>query len=109
MHRDGLAVLDGCVADTTILDRLRVSMAATSNEIRASKTSVTDFNHGVRSNFLQSPPLTDKSLLFAEVYQNRFAVAAVEAYLGKGSALAFLTANTALASTTDRQPVHKVR
>lgn len=108
MHRDGLVVLDGCISDLAILDQLRLAMAKTSNEIKATKTSISSFNHGVATNFMQSPPLSDKSLLFEEVYANKFAVQAVEAYLGKGLALAFLGANTALASTTDRQPVHKV-
>ncbi|KAM0746245.1 hypothetical protein T439DRAFT_329969 [Meredithblackwellia eburnea MCA 4105] len=106
MHRDGLLVMSGIITKEPLL-ALREAMTTTSQAIKASKTNVSDFNHGVMTNFLQSPPMSTKELLFPEVYQNTFVHQAVETYLGNGVAMAFLTANTALANTTDRQPVHK--
>ncbi|GAA6037273.1 hypothetical protein JCM8097_008656 [Rhodosporidiobolus ruineniae] len=104
--RDGLIVMDNIV-DKEHLLKLKDAMETTSKEIKASKTHPTQFNHGIKSNFLQSPPLSDPDLLFPDVYQNPFVTQIVERYLGGEVNLAFITANTALANTTERQPVHK--
>jgi hypothetical protein len=62
---------------------------------------------GIATNFLQSPPLTDPALLFEDVFSNEYVHQIVEGYLGPNIQLSFITANTALAGTRQRQPVHK--
>lgn len=104
MHRDGLLVVQG-VVDTAHLELIRESMLKTAGEIREAKTKVSDFNHGVRSNFLQAPPLSTPALLFDDVYANDFVLQIVEKYLGDGLRTPFITANVALSNTTQRQPV----
>ncbi|GAA6055388.1 hypothetical protein JCM3770_001084 [Rhodotorula araucariae] len=105
-HRDGLIVMENIVDPVELL-RLKEDMARTSNEIKDTKTHPTQYNHGVMSNFLQAPPLSTPELLFPSVYQNAFVKQIVEKYLGGGINLSFITANTAIANTKQRQPVHK--
>ncbi|KAM0750036.1 hypothetical protein T439DRAFT_381558 [Meredithblackwellia eburnea MCA 4105] len=106
LHRDGLLGMTGIV-EIEHLEKLRDSMLKTTKEIKASKTKLTDFNHGVATNFLQSPPLNDPELLYPDVFNNQFVHQIVQQYLGPGIQLAFITANAALSNTHDRQPVHK--
>ncbi|KAL8287084.1 hypothetical protein RQP46_004090 [Phenoliferia psychrophenolica] len=106
MHRDGLVVFSGIV-DPDALEKLRVVMTAESNEIQKLKTNPTQYNHGLMTNFLQAPPLANPALLFPAVYQNPFVVQVAEAYLGPGLCMPFITANTAIKRTTEKQPIHK--
>lgn len=128
LHRDGLLAMSGIV-ELGHLEKLRDDMLKTAQEIKKTKTKLTDFvrrlcsseapartlahsssvpqNHGVATNFLQSPPLTNPDLLFEDVFSNQFVHQVVEAYLGPSIQLSFITANTALANTKERQPVHK--
>lgn len=106
MHRDGLLVMSGIV-DPAELVLLRENMIKTSEEILKTKTSPSQFNHGITSNFLQSPPLATAELRFPNVYQNPFVIQIAEGYLGSDLYMPFITANTAIAHTTERQPIHK--
>ncbi|GAA5993724.1 hypothetical protein JCM11641_003021 [Rhodosporidiobolus odoratus] len=106
LHRDGLLAISNAV-DLDHVRALSDSMMATAKEIKSSKTSIEAYNHGIASNFLMSAPLTDPALLFEDVFANPFIVAIVEAYLGPNVNLSILTANCAIANTTERQPVHK--
>ena len=105
-HRDGLLVMDNII-DPSDLVKLRESMIETAKEVKLQKSDPREYNHGIKSNFLQAPPMTTPELLFPSVYQNPFLVQIAEAYLGSGLCMPFITANTALANTTERQPVHK--
>ncbi|KAM0754797.1 hypothetical protein T439DRAFT_377223 [Meredithblackwellia eburnea MCA 4105] len=106
MHRDGLLVMSGII-DPADLVKLRDNMVKTSDEIQVLKTSPTQFNHGIKSNFLQAPPLADPDLRFPSVFQNPFCVQIAEGYLGSGLCMPFITANTAIKKTTQAQPIHK--
>ncbi|GAA5826238.1 hypothetical protein JCM11251_007221 [Rhodosporidiobolus azoricus] len=108
LHRDGLLAISNAV-DLEHVDKLRESMLATAKEIKADAFAkgAGAFNHGVLTNFLMSAPLADPELRFEDVFSNPFIVAIVEAYLGPNVNLTLLTANCALANTTERQPVHK--
>ncbi|GAA6015680.1 hypothetical protein JCM10207_008170 [Rhodosporidiobolus poonsookiae] len=108
LHRDGLLAVAG-VVDLDHVRALRDSMMATAKEIKAKTSSdnVLAFNHGVSTNFLMSAPLADDALRFEDVFSNQFIIDLVESYLGPGINLTLLTANCAIANTTDRQPVHK--
>ncbi|GAA5857594.1 hypothetical protein JCM8547_004287 [Rhodosporidiobolus lusitaniae] len=105
LHRDGLLACEGLV-DLDHVRQLRESMLATAQETKAKRANkLSQFNHGVATNFLMSAPLLD--LPFEDVFANPFIVQLVEAYLGPGIRLHLLTANCAIANTKDRQPVHK--
>lgn len=83
-----------CRVDLEPLVALREVMMKTSKEVQVGKAQVSDYNHGVRTNFLQSQaPLSTHELLFSEVYQNVFVHhQAVETYLGHGIARSVLMA-----------------
>ncbi|GAA5857613.1 hypothetical protein JCM8547_004296 [Rhodosporidiobolus lusitaniae] len=105
LHRDGLLACSNLV-DPSHVRQLRESMLATAAETKAKRTSkISQFNHGVPTNFLMSPPVLE--LPFEDVFANPFIVQIVEAYLGPSPMLALLTGNCAIANTKDRQPVHK--
>ncbi|KAL1735368.1 hypothetical protein EV714DRAFT_244288 [Schizophyllum commune] len=106
LHRDGVLVLNNIVPISD-LEKLRDSMLPTAHKIKNQKLDLTQFNHGVASNFLQSPPLSDPALQLPSVYTNPFVVSMAEHYLGPNLQLPFITANVACANTTERQPVHK--
>lgn len=106
MHRDGLLVMDGII-DKDELSLLREDMLKSSAIIKNQKQSPAEFNHGIKSNFLQSPPLADEKLRFPDVYQNPFVIQVAEGYLGSDLQMPFITANVALANTTQKQPIHK--
>ncbi|KAI5481710.1 hypothetical protein MNV49_002936 [Pseudohyphozyma bogoriensis] len=107
MHRDGLLVIENII-DKEDLIKLRDDMLVTAREVKAAKTEATDYNHGIMStDFLQAPPLQKQALRFPSVYQNPFCVQIAEAYLGPDLQMPFITANVAIAHTTERQPVHK--
>lgn len=61
--------------------------------IKNQKQSPAEFNHGIKSNFLQSPPLADEKLRFPDVYQNPFVIQVAEGYLGSDLQMPFITAN----------------
>ncbi|GAA6011378.1 hypothetical protein JCM10207_008319 [Rhodosporidiobolus poonsookiae] len=105
-HRDGLIVMENIVDKEELL-KLKEAMLKTSAEVKALKTHPTQYNHGIMSNFLQAPPLSTPELLFPDVYQNPFVKQVAEKYLGGEINMSFITANTAIANTTDEQPRHK--
>jgi hypothetical protein len=75
---DGLLALSNLV-DLDHVRLLRESMTATANGTKARQNdNVTAYNHGVRTNFLMSPPLADEALRFEDVYANPLIVAIVE-------------------------------
>ncbi|TRM62588.1 hypothetical protein BD626DRAFT_548456 [Schizophyllum amplum] len=106
LHRDGVVVLNNTVP-VADLEKLRDSMMPTAKKIKNQKLDLEQFNHGVASNFLQSPPLSDPALQFPTVYTNPFVISFAEHYLGPGLQTPFCTANVACAETGVRQPVHK--
>lgn len=107
LHRDGMVAVDG-VVDKSHLLKIKESMLKTAQEIKATKTKPSDFNHGVMSNFIQSPPLTDKDLLFPDVYANTFVHQILQAYLGPNPRHAYVASANAMSHNKElRQPVHK--
>ncbi|EGU12816.1 hypothetical protein RTG_00834 [Rhodotorula toruloides ATCC 204091] len=106
LHRDGLLAISGAV-DLEHVKALRELMTATSKEIKGTLKHLSQYNHGIDTNFLMSAPLTDPELRFEDVFSNEFVIAILENYLGPGLKLNLLTANCALANTTKRQNVHK--
>lgn len=54
LDRDGLLAMAGIV-DEDHLIKLRDSMLKTASEIKGRKSKPSDFNHGTKTNFLQSP------------------------------------------------------
>lgn len=91
------------IVDKDELLKLKENMLATSHAIKATKTDPKQFNHGIKSNFLQgecssrlhcrrragaevlradrpsfgafaAPPLSTAELLFPSVYQNPFVI-----------------------------------
>ncbi|CAG9938664.1 unnamed protein product [Clonostachys rosea f. rosea IK726] len=105
LHQDGLVVLKG-VIPVEMIDKLNAKMCQDADE-RISDPSQ-GYNHGVKSNMLQRPPITDPQYLSQEVFFNKFLLQLANAYLGHRPVFNWLTANTALANTGgQRQPVHK--
>ncbi|KAG6360966.1 hypothetical protein INS49_012034 [Diaporthe citri] len=105
LHQDGLVVLRG-VIDLGHVDALNDAMCNEVEEKIADPTQV--FNHDVKSNFLQRPPVTQQDLLHEDVYFNSFLLQVASAYLGQPPIWNWLTANTALANTAGmRQNEHK--
>ncbi|KAJ5924126.1 hypothetical protein N7466_008313 [Penicillium verhagenii] len=105
MHQDGLVVLKG-VVDIDHIEALNRQMSADAEKKRDDPNQV--YNHSVKSNFLQRPPVTDPSLLYEDIYYNPFVLQLANAYLGHKPIWNWLTANTALANTGGmRQAVHK--
>jgi len=108
LHRDGLLCMSG-LADLGHLEHLRDAMLRDSRAIQAHKLKLEDFNHGIATNHLQSPPLTDPAILaYDDIWANQFVHQLCEAYLGPDIQQAFITANNAMANKTQRQNVHKV-
>lgn len=66
-------------------------------------------NHGVATNFLQSPPLSDPELLFEDVFSNDYVHQIVRSYLGPDIQMSFITANTALANSKVRRIARRRR
>ncbi|BGP05215.1 hypothetical protein NBRC10512_006919 [Rhodotorula toruloides] len=106
LHRDGLLAISGAV-DLEHVKALQESMTATSKQIKGSLKHLSQYNHGIDTNFLMSAPLADPALRFEDVFSNEFVIAVLENYLGPGIKLNLLTANCALANTNKRQNVHK--
>ncbi|GAA5877551.1 hypothetical protein JCM1840_005840 [Sporobolomyces johnsonii] len=106
LHRDGLLAMTGIV-DLEHLQKLRDSMIKTAKEVMPLKKKLSEFNHGIATNSLMSPPLTDPELRYEDVFSNAFVHAIVEGYLGPNFNLSLITANCALPHTTERQAVHK--
>ncbi|KAJ5646241.1 hypothetical protein N7490_002613 [Penicillium lividum] len=105
MHQDGLVVLKG-VVDMHHIKALNQRMSADAEKKRDDPKQV--YNHSVKSNFLQRPPVTEPSLLYDDIYYNPFVLQLANAYLGHKPIWNWLTANTALANTGGmRQAVHK--
>ncbi|KAJ5731731.1 uncharacterized protein N7483_006239 [Penicillium malachiteum] len=105
MHQDGLVVLKG-VVDLDHIEALNRQMSADAEKKRDDPGQI--YNHAVRSNFLQRPPVTSPDLLYEDIYYNPFVLQLANAYLGQKPIWNWLTANTALANTGGmRQGVHK--
>ncbi|KAK2608099.1 hypothetical protein N8I77_006732 [Diaporthe amygdali] len=105
LHRDGLVVLRG-VIDASHIDALNEAMCEDAEERIVDPSQV--FNHNLKSNFLQRPPVTQANLLQDDVYFNSFLLQVANAYLGQTPIWNWLTANTALANTAGmRQNEHK--
>ncbi|GAA5854539.1 hypothetical protein JCM9279_000837 [Rhodotorula babjevae] len=108
LHRDGVLAVTGIV-DPAHVAAIRDSMTTTARAVAASKDTgkITQFNQGVATNFLMSPPLSDEALLFEDVYANRFVHELASAYLGPGIKVHLLTGNCAMPRTQERQAVHR--
>ncbi|TDZ17293.1 Kanamycin B dioxygenase [Colletotrichum orbiculare MAFF 240422] len=105
MHQDGFVVLQG-VLDVDFVGKLNRKMTADAEEKLADPSQL--YNHGIKSNFLQRPPINDKEFLSKQLYFNPFRLQLVRAYLGGKPIWNWLTANTALAGTKGlRQKAHK--
>ncbi|TEA14407.1 Kanamycin B dioxygenase [Colletotrichum sidae] len=105
MHQDGFVVLRG-VLDVDLVDKLNRRMIADAEEKLADPSQL--YNHGIKSNFLQRPPINDEEFLNKQLYFNPFLLQLVRAYLGGKPIWNWLTANTALAGTKGlRQMAHK--
>ncbi|KAF9872746.1 hypothetical protein CkaCkLH20_09609 [Colletotrichum karsti] len=105
LHQDGLVVLRG-VIDVAFIDKLNEKMCADAEEKIADPSQL--YNHGIKSNFLQRPPVTDPEFLNRQLYFNNFLLQVNRAYLGGRPIWNWLTANTAMAGTKGlRQRAHK--
>lgn len=105
LHQDGLVLLKN-VIDIDHVDAINSSMCAEVDRITADPTQ--GYNHGVKSNFLQRPPVGNSDLLYEDVYFNSFLLQVANAYLGHKPIFNWITSNNALANTGGmRQPVHK--
>lgn len=105
MHQDGLVVLRD-VIPVAILDNLNKKMCHDAEEKISDPSQ--GYNHGIKSNILQRPPIFDARYLSKEVYFNPFLLQVANAYLGHKPIWNWLTSNVALAKTGGiRQPVHK--
>ncbi|KAJ9156200.1 Phytanoyl-dioxygenase family protein [Pleurostoma richardsiae] len=105
MHQDGLVVLRG-VIDVEHIDALNAKMCEDADKKIADPSQ--QYNHNVKSNFLQRPPVADSAYLHEDVYFNPYLLQVANAYLGHKPIWNWLTANTAIANTAGlRQPAHK--
>ncbi|KIW11460.1 hypothetical protein PV08_10760 [Exophiala spinifera] len=105
MNQDGLVVLKN-VVDTDHIATINERMCLDAEKKRVDPSQT--FNHGVKSNFLQRPPVTESSYLFEDVYFNPFLLQLANAYLGHTPIWNWLTSNVALSNTSGlRQPAHK--
>ncbi|KIW78222.1 hypothetical protein Z517_08055 [Fonsecaea pedrosoi CBS 271.37] len=105
MHQDGLVVLKG-VIDPAHIAAVNEKMCEDADRKRADPDQL--YNHCVKSNFLQRPPVKDSSYLFDDVYFNPFLLQLANAYLGHKPIWNWLTSNVALSDTSGmRQPAHK--
>ncbi|KAI6085445.1 phytanoyl-dioxygenase family protein [Hypoxylon rubiginosum] len=103
--QDGLVLLSNVIPKEIIM-KLNEKMCEDAD--KKIKDPSQGYNHGVKSNFLQRPPITDPEYLHEEVYFNSFLLQVANAYLGSTPIWNWLTANTALANTGGmRQPAHK--
>jgi hypothetical protein len=104
LYADGLVVLKA-VVDVGHIDSLNKYMCDETDRITRESEA---YNHGIRSNILQGPPIANPKYLFQDVYFNPFLIQLMNALLGSPSVFNFLKGNTALRNTPDlRQPVHK--
>ncbi|KAJ5094773.1 hypothetical protein N7456_010634 [Penicillium angulare] len=69
MHQDGLVVLKG-VVDLNHIAALNRQMSADAEKKRDDPTQT--YNHSVKSNFLQRPPVAKSDLLYDDIYYNPF-------------------------------------
>ncbi|ETN43945.1 uncharacterized protein HMPREF1541_11076 [Cyphellophora europaea CBS 101466] len=105
LHQDGLVLLKGII-DVGHIDAINSKMCEEVEHFLADPKQA--FNHGIKSNFLQRPPVAEPSLLFEDVYFNTFLLQVANAYLGHKPIFNWITSNNALANTGGvRQPVHK--
>ncbi|CAN8105438.1 unnamed protein product [Discula destructiva] len=105
LHRDGLVVLRD-VIDKDHIDSLNAVMTRDAEKRIHDPTQA--FNHNIKSNLLQRPPVTESALLYEDVYFNSFLLQIANAYLGHNPIWNWLTANTAIANTSGmRQAEHK--
>ncbi|KAI3325911.1 phytanoyl-dioxygenase family protein [Xylariaceae sp. AK1471] len=105
LHQDGLVILKG-VVDTQHIDAVNQAMCEQAERSLADPNKV--YNHNVRSNFLQRPPVNHSAYLHDDIYFNKFLLQVANAYLGHRPTWNWLTSNVALAKTSGiRQPVHK--
>ncbi|KAF3003969.1 hypothetical protein E8E14_005836 [Neopestalotiopsis sp. 37M] len=105
MHQDGLVVLKD-VIPVDIIDKLNAKMCEDAEKRIADPSQ--GYNHGIKSNILQRPPICDAQYLNKEIYFNSFLLQVANAYLGHKPMWNWLTSNVALANTGGiRQPVHK--
>ncbi|ROV93440.1 hypothetical protein VPNG_09610 [Cytospora leucostoma] len=105
LHSDGLVVLKD-VIDVKHIDALNEAMSAEAERLMADPKQ--GFNHNVKSNFLQRPPVNKPEHLHEDIYLNSFLLQVANAYLGQVPIWNWLTANTAIANTPGlRQNEHK--
>ena len=105
LHQDGLVLLKD-VIDRNHISAINEAMCAEVESILSDPTQ--GYNHGVRSNFLQRPPVGNSDILYEDVYFNTFLLQIANAYLGHKPIFNWITSNNALANTGGmRQPVHK--
>ncbi|KXJ86500.1 phytanoyl-dioxygenase family protein [Microdochium bolleyi] len=105
LHQDGLVVLKNVIPVETI-DKINTWMCDDAD--RRIRDPTQAYNHGIKSNILQRPPLTEPELLSKDVYFNPFVLQTANAYLGHRPIWNWMTANNALANTGGtRQPPHK--
>ncbi|ROV94793.1 hypothetical protein VMCG_08841 [Cytospora schulzeri] len=105
LHRDGLVVLKD-VIDVKHIDALNEAMCADAERWIADPEQ--EFNHNIKSNFLQRPPVNKPEHLHEDIYFNPFLLQVASAYLGQVPIWNWLTSNTALANTPGlRQNEHK--
>ncbi|KAI1775624.1 phytanoyl-dioxygenase family protein [Hypoxylon cercidicola] len=104
-NQDGLVLLSS-VIPKDIITSLNEKMCEDAEQ--KIKDPSQRYNHGVKSNILQRPPITDPNYLHEDIYFNPFLLQVANAYLGSTPTWNWLTANTALANTGGiRQPAHK--
>ncbi|KAF4827352.1 Kanamycin B dioxygenase [Colletotrichum tropicale] len=105
MYQDGFVVLRG-VIDVDFIGKLNEKMCEDAERKIADPTQL--YNHGIKSNFLQRPPVDGSEFLSKQLYFNSFLLQTVKAYLGGRPVWNWLTANTALSGTKGlRQRAHK--
>ncbi|KAK6064066.1 phytanoyl-dioxygenase family protein [Seiridium cupressi] len=105
LHQDGLVVLKK-VVDVEHIDAMNQVMCEQAEKNMANPDQI--YNHNVRSNFLQRPPVDQAAHLHEDIYFNKFLLQVANAYLGHKPIWNWLTSNVALAKTSGiRQPVHK--
>ncbi|KAI1372224.1 phytanoyl-dioxygenase family protein [Hypoxylon crocopeplum] len=103
--QDGLILLQN-VIPREIIEKLNKRMCEDTE--RKIRDPAQRYNHGVKSNILQRPPIVESEYLNEELYFNTFLLQVANAYLGGTPIWNWLTANTAIANTPGiRQPAHK--
>lgn len=105
LHQDGLVLLKDII-DKTHIQAINETMCSEVDRIVLAPKQ--GFNHGIKSTFLQRPPVGNPDLLFEDVYFNSFLLQVANAYLGHKPIFNWIMSNNALANTSGmRQPVHK--